>query len=306
MWSRILLLSNGFHNGGSVGLLSEPMGQFPYHYERADGRVLSLNFANPNRGLVEQRRLAIEEQITDHRIELLTHIDSSVLDDEIFGLYTAKIHPRIFPDAQIEALTGDDQEIVETVIRGFRSVERKTESDGAEFKWYKKPDLPRIAEKVNQTEWRQPIPEVAGELLSNLILGHGLPNANHRSSISFVETYIQTIEPGFDFPDTGETGVWHDWARVFVRESKRILTVRRKAMLLDHLAKWGCTEVVRKNRNVIDLNEYDLQVNNPSTHYGREHRNLSIQFVYEVLERTEYDNLIPMMDPGKSVFLDRL
>jgi hypothetical protein len=80
----------------------------------------------------------------------------------------------------------------------------------------------------------------------------------------------------------------------------------RKAKMFCYLVDWGCDYVIRKNDVVIDLNDYDIRTENPWSHFRQQHKELSIQFVYQILERTEYDTLIREQDPGKRVFLDRL
>ena len=49
------------------------------------------------------------------------------------------------------------------------------------FRLYKEFGPRKIYQALNHISWGETLPQVAGELLSNLILRHALPNANHRT-----------------------------------------------------------------------------------------------------------------------------
>jgi len=280
--------------------------EFPYHLREDDDEVLSLQFANPDRSLVrqklEEKRNEVKDQVLDFRSEII----SREIDQQIYGVYWTEIYPREFEDEQLRSLSEEEELIVGTVLEGFEAIEEDCAIEDEPLKWYKKPDLHEISEQVDRAQWKQTVPDTGGHLLSNLIIGHGLPNANHRTSISFLETYLQSFEPDFEVPDTGVHGEWYDWSESFVRKSKRLLTLSRKARVLRYLEDWGCDALVRKNDNEIDFTEYNLSVDDPHDHFRGLHRELSTEFVYQILERTEYDHLIAKEDPGKSVFVDRL
>ncbi|QLG28154.1 hypothetical protein HUG10_11605 [Halorarum halophilum] len=278
-----------------------------YHRRLDDGTVLSLQFCHPSRERVEAREQHLLQEAAGHEVQ---HFESQIVsqryDQQIHALYTAEIYSREFPDEDIASLTRRESLIVETLLEAFRSIEKKWEQEGDPLKWYKRPELRRIVEEVTGTQWRQPVPNVAGCLLSNLIFGHGLPNANHRSSLSLVETYLGTFKPDFEIPDTGVHGEWFDWSEEYVHESKRLLMLARKAKMFRYIEDWGCTSIVRKNDVVAAFEDYNIWVDDPWSHFRQQHRELSIEFVYQILERTEYDTLIGEQDPGKRVFLDRL
>lgn len=170
----------------------------------------------------------------------------------------------------------------------------------------KKPDLSEIVEQVDKVQWRQSVPVVGGNLLSNLITGHGLPNANHRTSISFLETYLQTFDPTFEIPDTGVDGEWYDWSADFVQESKRLLMLSRKSPMFQYLVQWGCDFVRRKNGDDVRLMDYRIGVDDPHSYFCRKHQELCIRFIYKIIERAGHETLQKKEDPGKSVFVDRL
>jgi hypothetical protein len=282
-------------------------GSLAYHRRLDDGTVLSLQFANPDRERVEAKKQKLRQEAEENQSQWFTsQIRSQSYDRTIHTLYSAEIYPREFPDEDIENLSQRDSLIVNTLLEAFRAIEKQWKEQGEPLKWYKRPELPSIVKEVSETRWQQPIPDVAGCLLSNLIFGHGLPNANHRSSLSFVETYLDTFEPEFEIPDTGVHGEWFDWSEEFVHESKRLLMLARKSMMFRYLEEWGCSSVRRKNDMVVDFEDYDIWVDEPKSHFRQKHKELSIEFVYQILERTKYDTLIGKQDPGKRVFLDRL
>lgn len=278
----------------------------PYHTEQADGIVLSLQFANPNFETAQQREQQLEAQADSMAAEFRSAIDSTDLDTEVYAVFSAEIHPRVFPDEQFEMLSGDDELVVDTMLDGFHEIEAQQDNAETPFRWYKKPMLPLIVEQVERTQWKQTVPEVGGSLLSNLIIGHALPNANHRASLGFVGTYLQTIEPRFAMPDMGASGEWYEWASEYVAESKRLLTLRRNATMFAHLRAWGCRAIVRKNGNRIEFADYDLDVDDPLSQFGRQHRSRSVAFIRRILYRTGNEHLLNQADNGKSAFVDRL
>jgi hypothetical protein len=54
-----------------------------------------------------------------------------------------------------------------------------------------------VDDALDRVSWGAELPQVAGELMSNLILRHPLPNANHRTSIVVLQFCIEVIEPSF-------------------------------------------------------------------------------------------------------------
>ncbi|WP_135662632.1 hypothetical protein [Halorhabdus rudnickae] len=277
----------------------------PYHLEEGNGVVLSLQFANPDLEVVEQRLRNEREGSSPGINDFYAEIKSCSFDQEIHALYTAKVHPRSF-DGYEEISEAGNEVLIDTVIEGFHQIEKECRDNGNPLRWYKQPELAEIVEAINQTNWRQRIPNVAGCLLSNLITTHGLPNANHRTALSFVQVYLRTYAPEFEIPETGMPGEWYEWAEEFVRESKRLLTLSRKILVFRYLDQWGCDGVIRKNDSKLRFKNYDLAVEEPLTYFRRQHKELSMEFIYETLERTEQNSLIGKEDLGRSVFIERL
>ncbi|RRJ34049.1 hypothetical protein [Halocatena pleomorpha] len=173
---------------------------------------------------------------------------------------------------------------------------------------YKKFDLESLAEVVRNVQWRQPVPEVATQLLSEFICQHPMPNTNHRSGISILGRYLRTFDEDIELPKTGVDDEWHDWAEDYILSSKRHLTLRRKAGLLRYAHSLGVDAVQRKEGIIINLNSEleNLQRPDAFQYYTQQHRNATQPFVDHLLERSDATHLRNITDDGKRAFLDRI
>ncbi len=145
--------------------------------------------------------------------------------------------------------------------------------------------------------------------MSSLILTHALPNANHRTAIAYLRTYLQSVteapEAEFEYAGNYE-GDWHEWARNHVYESKRLLTLRRKADLLHYAKKAGVETIQRRSGIEIELSAYDFENGDIRAVAEEGHRDRCIQFVIELLERSGHTELKERRDDGKEAFVARL
>ncbi|MFC4448761.1 hypothetical protein [Halorussus aquaticus] len=282
------------------------MGMVPYHLDLGEV-VLSLEFANPDPAVVQKQREQYENNSASRTGKLRTEIQKHSLKRHIHCLYTAELFPPELPDDYDEGLSDAEQVLVDTVLYAFTGVKERCESRGEPLQWYKKPDFTEIVSQFERVQWRQSVPEVAGNLLSNLILGHPLPNANHRTAISVVRTYLESVAPEVEAPKAGtDQGAWHSWANDYIRESKRLLTLRRNATTFHYLEQWGCSTVVRKGSIEIELSNRELNVADPHSHFGRLHQKKSTEFVIELIKRAGKEELLTRTDDGKSAFISRL
>lgn len=191
-----------------------------------------------------------------------------------------------------------DHPFVETYLRVFAGVVDGRRASGDDVIASKSADLDDVPSTLtDRIEWKKPIPDVGGQLLSNLILTHPLPNANHRTSLGTLLVYLQSVGADLTVEDLRESGV-----DTYIQESKRLLTVRRNATKFRILEDCGCTTVERKGGIHISLDAYDFDVDDPYSEFAREHERHSIEFV----ERIVNDNLTTTCDPGLRVFLARL
>jgi len=205
-----------------------------------------------------------------------------------------------------DTFSDSDFEIVVAVMNIFDGILTEKEAQDGTFSIYKRMDFEKIPEALNRVQWRQAVPTVGAELLSQFILAHPMPNTNHRTAIGLLDRYLTSYEAGFAIPDTGEDGRWFDWARDYIYDSKRLLTLRNKYRLLYWARHYGFEMVERKEGIQIDLTTLDLERDDFRAQYTDQHLARSCTFVDTVLEEAGATHLREKMDDGKRAFADRL
>lgn len=279
----------------------------PYHEDR-DDLVLSLRFVCTSERKAESVVEDIEQRAApDVRVETSTERYS--FDEPFYAVYAARSHPRTFPDRWDEDLSDDEVVLVDSVINTFRGVQQEWERRGKPLNYYKEPNPGRIVEAFDDVEWCQSVPTVGGELMSSLILKHALPNANHRTAVAYLRTYLQSFlaDGNVEFRHAGNyEGDWHEWARAHVFESKRLLMIRRRPDLLRHAKRLGVETVRRKSGIEVDLTAQEFEDGSIRRMAEEGHRNRCVQFAKEILERSSLDHLISSQDDGRRAFVDRL
>ena len=105
-----------------------------------------------------------------------------------------------------------------------------------------------------------------------------------------------------------ETYDWREWVNEYINESKRLLTVRRKNVLLKHLSDFGATTLERKHEVQIDLTAYELDMYpaEAKTVYAAAHEELRIEFVEEAVERTDNPELMEAPELSKAEFAEKI
>jgi prophage maintenance system killer protein len=198
--------------------------------------------------------------VTQDRAEITTSGQDAIvehydLDEEFFVLYTNCGASGTVGDLDdefedvLDEMSPQDRTITVRLLQIFEEiVEEKELEEEQKLEIYKQIELERIPDAIARVDWTGTAVDVAGQLMSTLILKHALPNANHRTSISIAQWYLESIETGFSFPDFAtEAYDWKTWVNEYITESKRLLTVRRNTTAFSLLSKWGCDTVVRKN-----------------------------------------------------------
>lgn len=281
-----------------------------YHLDDDTGAKLSLQFVNSNREVVNERevdaRTSVREPLLAYRsnIRELEH-----LDETYYALYEAKLHPKEDPtlEERMSDLGEYQEAFVTTTLDAFDHVIGEWEEDGQEVKWYKPLEIGKIASVLDSVNFNQEVSKVGGELLSNFITTHPLPNANHRVAISLLEAYLMSLDDDFEMPNTGITGEWYNWAEGFVYKSKRLMTLARKSGLLRHLHDAGVDRVVRDGDNYIRLSNHELDRSDYLDYYaGEVHRKEAIGFVTGILDRAGHPELLGQQDRSRRRFLERL
>lgn len=259
--------------------------------------------------------------VTDNRSEI-THPDDAKIerysfDREFYVLYTES-GPSGFVDESatqisieiVGALQPDDRIITLRYLRLFQEVVKQKERDeGIPPKMYKGRDDEEIAAALEHVNWGSIASDVAGELMSSLVLKHPLPNANHRTAISMAGWYLRSANADFSLPNLAtEDYRWKRWVDDSIVKSKRLITVRRNTTAFGLLQKWGCDTIVRKGDVLINLSEFRLDVPQSEAFeiYAIEHTELCTEFMREIVDRAGVDELARMEGPTKQEFADFL
>lgn len=187
----------------------------PYHIEQG-GRYYSFSFLHDTIG--EARQDCAER-------DSYTLIRSLNLDQQYYGVYTANrpVKPRPL-DPDYSKMSDSTAAIIEVIIHIFEYIDMEQP-----LEWYKEPNIQGIVAAIDRVQWRERVHEVGGQLISNLVLKHPLPNANHRSAIALLQVYFETFDENLSVPKTNTGDEWTNWTNEFIGDSKQLLTVRRNA-----------------------------------------------------------------------------
>ncbi|WP_020221709.1 hypothetical protein [Halarchaeum acidiphilum] len=243
-------------------------------------------------------------------------IEKYDLDEEFFVLYTNRGASGTVEDLDVEfedvldEMSPQNRTITVRLLQIFEEIIEETElAEDAKLEIYKRIELARIPDALERVDWTGTAVDIAGQLMSTLILKHALPNANHRTSISMAQWYLESIQTGFSFPSFAtEEYDWKAWVNEYITESKRLLTVRRNTTAFSLLAEWGCDVVKRKNGIEIVLAEYDLDLTRSEAYayYGDAHTELCTDFLSESVTRAGYDELRNIEGIGQAEFVSFL
>jgi prophage maintenance system killer protein len=254
-----------------------------------------------------------DEISVSERDAIIEHYD---LDEEFFVLYTNHGASGTVEDLDdefedvLDEMSPQDRLITVRLLQIFEEItEEKKLEEEEKLEIYKQIELGRIPDAIERIDWNGTAVDVAGQLMSTLILKHPLPNANHRTSISMAQWYLESLETGFSFPEFAtEEYDWKSWVNEYITESKRLLTVRRNTTAFSLLAEWGCDTVVRKNGTEIVLAEYDLDLSRSQAYeyYGNKHTELCTKFLIESVTRAGHDELVSTEGTRKAEFVSFL
>lgn len=256
--------------------------------------------------------------VTQDRDEITTAGQDAIIEryemgEEFFVLYTNRGASGTVDDLNddfedtLDEMSPQNRTITVRLLQIFEEIiEEKELEEETKLEIYKQIELERIPDAIYRVDWNRSAVDVAGQLMSTLILKHALPNANHRTSISMAKWYLESIETGFSFPDFAtEEYNWKQWVDEYIAESKRILTVRRNTTAFSLLVEWGCDVVKRKNDFEIDLTEYNLNLpqSDAYAYYGEKHTNLCTDFLIESVKRAGHDELVSADGISKTKFV---
>lgn len=254
-------------------------------YHRGPNNEFSLAYATPD-----------PEQLKDNLAQYSppTRVITTRRNDATTPVYLVHSHSPT-GETTVEI---PDHPFVHTMIRVFAGVVDGRRERGEVVRGNKTESLDAIPEVLtSRVDWKQPVPTVGGQLLSNLILTHALPNANHRTSLGMLLVYLQTVGVDMSADDLANSAV-----DAYIMDSKRLLTVRRNATKFRILNECGFETIERKGGIQIPLGRFDLSVSDPYAHFAAEHERRSIQFTETLLD----DSWRSVEDPGLRTFLSRL
>ena len=281
------------------------MNVLPYHHP--DDEQFSLVFVTDDEDAFEHR---MERERTEEHVSVLAYRDR-VAGGSRFAVHTDTHRPTGgVPDFEAEEDLqgwlneefGDLLPVVQAVVM-FYSELRGTDSD---LNAYKEAELGKIEDVLNSVEWRQPVPDVGAQLLSEFVLTHPMPNTNHRTGLVLLDRYLSSFDSRVSVPDTGEPGEWYEWAAEYVEDSKRLLTLRRRYRVFRYAEELGYDVIRRKNGVDIALDEYDIGRPDAFERFTEKHRERTRTFVGRVLDQADAAHLRDRRDDGKRAFVDRL
>jgi len=256
-------------------------------YHHPENKHMSIEFINTSKKKVEKRSDKLEGSETD--------VLSYSLDEEVYVLYAGSEPPEsaekveMDPNTLTAKVEDSTRPIVLRSLQAFVSVlENKQIQEDERLRAYKQLEPDAIPQALDRVDWNGTVAEVGGRLMSNLILRHPFPNANHRTSLTMLERYVTANRDAFDMPKMHTADYeWKEWADEYIRDSKRILTVRRNAPRFFHLARLGCESIVRKGGIEIELDQWDLtrDLNEAHEQYAVKHERLCEEFAERILHR---------------------
>jgi prophage maintenance system killer protein len=235
------------------------------YYHHPDDKQFSLDFLHDDLQKIENRIDSYDDTIEAKCIEY-------DLDREFTAVYTTSGGGGVVKaldfdfEKEIESINDNNGDIVVRLLDMYRKLIATNEQEsGVPVEAYKNIDIGGLATMLDETDWSGTATDVAGRLASNLILQHALPNANHRTAIALIQFYHRRIDSNFSMPETKveidpDTYDWQKWVSTYINESKRLLTVRRKNLLLMYAGEFGVTSVERKHGVRIELADYELDM----------------------------------------------
>ena len=276
-----------------------------YHHPQAEN--FSLDFSSISREEVATRQ---------HKLDSPTKLMEYEFEPPIYVLYEGDSeidtadsidYDREWLSERIGELSRDGQVVAFRLVELLEAAVDVREED--EFRLYKEFEPEKIQQALDHVSWATILPRVAGELMSNLILRHSLPNANHRTGIAMLQLCIESADPSFEMPRTHvDDDTWREWVDSYIVDSKRLITVRRNNIRFKHLAELDVDLVERKDGIQIRLADFDLDMHwrDALSEYAGRHETHCTEFARTVLKRAEREDLLEQPGPTRQEFVEYL
>ena len=287
------------------------MGHVYYHHP--GDKQFSLDFAHPDPSQVISKIVGYDDTVA-------VKVEHYEIDESFYAIYTSRVDGEPVREMDFDLKTvlaemsDDNRTIVVRLLEIYHALIAQNEAEeGVPVEAYKNIDIDALPDVLDQTSWEGAATDVAGQLASNLILKHPLPNANHRTAVALVQFYLRRLNVEFSLPETSvevdpESYDWRAWVNEYITDSKRLLTVRRKNVLFKHLYSFGVRTVERKHAIELDLTAYELDMypSEAKTIYAKKHEALWTEFVEEAVERAGYPELKETGGLSKVEFAEKI
>jgi hypothetical protein len=277
------------------------------HYHHPQVENYSLTFSSPSASDLAERRAT-----TDNPAKAIGY----PFDPPLYVLYessTAVVsaeeveYDREWLAERVGELSRAGQVVVFRLVELLQAAVDARDED--EFRLYKQFEPQKVQQAIDHVSWDSPLPRVAGEVMSDLIIRHSLPNANHRTAIAMLQFCIESVDPAFEMPGTHvDDESWKEWVDPYIVESKRLITVRRNNVRFDRLLDFGVDIVERKDGIQIHLADFELDMHwsEALSPYAERHEDHCVEFARTVLNRAEREDLTEQPGPTRSAFVDYL
>jgi hypothetical protein len=277
------------------------------YYHHPDAENLSLQYSATSREEVLAR---------ENDLDGATRVMEYSFDPPIYVLYEGDEEIEAAEDVdfdkdwladRIEALSRDGQVVAFRLVELLEAAVDVREAD--EFRLYKDFEPEKIQQALDHVSWGGVLPTVAGELMSNLILRHSLPNANHRTGIAMLQFCLESVASDFEMPRTHvDDETWQQWVDPYIVESKQIITVRRNNLRFKQLQELGVDVVERKDGIAIELADFELDMHwrDALSRYAHQHEQHCTGFARAVLETADRDDLLERTGPTRKEFVEYL
>lgn len=130
-------------------------------------------------------------------------------------------------------------------VQAFREVNRGAKKRGP-VRLYKDLDIQALQRALQSLDWNGSHLEVASRIVSDIILAHPFPNANHRTSIYLARKYLASV--GINWPHYTLRGRGaqrlHRETKPFFIESKYLLQIHRHSPLVRAALEAGYTALL--------------------------------------------------------------
>lgn len=143
----------------------------------------------------------------------------------------------------------------------FRRIMRAAKKKGT-HRWYKPLDIQLLHRCIQRLDWTGTHLDVAAGVISDIILAHPFPNANHRTSIHLAREYLQTCGiqwPYYTLRGRGADQLHRDTKDFFI-ESKYLLQIYRHPEMLKKAYESGYRHLRIGPASIAEINPKDLDL----------------------------------------------